>query len=195
MANTPASDTRLEFMIKLYPGGRFSGLLEGELSVGDRLEARGPYGVFILREHSDADLIFVGGGAGMAPIWSLLQSMAERGIDRKATYYYGARSRRDLFHLEQFAELQQRLPRFTFVPALSEPEADDGWEGETGLVTEVLDRREGDLGDYEAYLCGPPPMIDAAIPVLQAKGCGEARIFYDKFTITASEEEQEARQT
>jgi propane monooxygenase reductase subunit len=195
MANTPASDTRLEFMIKLYPGGRFSGLLEGELNVGDRLEAKGPYGVFILREHSDADLIFVGGGAGMAPIWSLIQSMAERGIDRKATYYYGARTRRDLFHLEQFAELEQRLPRFTFVPALSEPAPDDGWEGETGLVTEVLDRREGDLGDYEAYLCGPPPMIDAAIPVLQAKGCGEARIFYDKFTITASEEEQQARQT
>jgi propane monooxygenase reductase subunit len=194
MANTPASGRRLEFMIKLYPGGRFSGLLEGGLSVGDTLEARGPYGVFILREHSDADLIFVGGGAGMAPIWSLLQSMAERGVDRNATYYYGARSRRDLFHLEQVAELQRRLPRLTFVPALSEPEADAGWEGETGLVTEVLDRREGDLGDYEAYLCGPPPMIDAAIAVLQAKGCGEARIFYDKFTITASEEEQGARQ-
>jgi propane monooxygenase reductase subunit len=163
MANTPATDDRLEFMIRLYPDGRFSSLLDGGLNIGDSLQVKGPYGVFILREHSDGDLIFVGGGAGMAPIWSLLNSMAERGIDRKATYYYGARTQRDLFYLAEFA----------------------------GLVTAVLDRMEGDLADYEAYLCGPPPMIDAAIPVLQAKGCGEARIFYDKFTITASEEEQE----
>jgi propane monooxygenase reductase subunit len=191
MANTPATDDRLEFMIRLYPDGRFSSLLDGGLNVGDSLQVKGPYGVFILREHSDGDLIFVGGGAGMAPIWSLLNSMAERGIDRKATYYYGARTQRDLFYLAEFAALEKRLPNFRFVPALSEAEPGDDWDGETGLVTEVLDRMEGDLADYEAYLCGPPPMIDAAIPVLQAKGCGEARIFYDKFTITASEEEQE----
>ena len=191
MANTPATDDRLEFMIKLYPGGRFSSLLDGGLAVGDSLQVKGPYGVFVLREHSDGDLIFVGGGAGMAPIWSLLNSMAERGIDRKATYYYGARTRRDLFYFAELAALEERLPSFRFVPALSEADPRDGWDGETGLVTEVVDRREGDLADYEAYLCGPPPMIDAAISLLQAKGCGEARIFYDKFTITASEEEQE----
>jgi propane monooxygenase reductase component len=121
----------------------------------------------------------------------LLTSLAERGIDRKATYYYGARTRRDLFHLAALTALEERLPNFRFVPALSEAEPGDGWDGETGLITDVLDRREGDLADYEAYLCGPPPMVDAAIPLLQAKGCGEARIFYDKFTITASEEEQE----
>ena len=191
MANTPATDDRLVFMIKLYPGGRFSSLLDDGLATGDPLQVKGPYGVFVLREHSDGDLIFVGGGAGMAPIWSLLNSMAERGIDRKATYYYGARTRRDLYYLAEIAALEERLPSFRFVPALSEPEPGDGWDGETGLITEVLDRREGNLADYEAYLCGPPPMIYAAIAVLQAKGCGEARIFYDKFTITASEEEQE----
>jgi len=191
MANTPATDDRLVFMIKLYPGGRFSSLLDGGLAAGDPLQVKGPYGVFVLREHSDGDLIFVGGGAGMAPIWSLLNSMAERGIDRKATYYYGARTRRDLYYLAEIASLEERLPSFRFVPALSEPEPGDGWDGETGLITEVLDRREGNLADHEAYLCGPPPMIDAAIPLLQSKGCGEARIFYDKFTITASEEEQE----
>jgi propane monooxygenase reductase subunit len=195
MANTPATDDRLQFMIKLYPGGRFSGLLEGGLSPGDRLEVKGPYGVFILREHSDADLVFIGGGAGMAPLWCLLSSMAERGIQRKVTYYYGARTRADLFHLDEIRRLQDRLPDFRFVPALSEPGPDDGWDGETGLVTDVVDRLEGELGDYEGYLCGPPPMIDAAISTLVAKGCGEARIFYDKFTVTASEEEQDSEQT
>jgi propane monooxygenase reductase subunit len=193
MANTPTSDKQLDFMIKVYPGGRFSGLLEEGLSVGDELQIKGPYGVFILREHSDADIVFIGGGAGMAPIWSLLNSMHERNIDRKVTYYYGARTGKDLFYLEELEELATRLPRFEFVPALSEPEDDDDWDGETGLITDVVERLEGDLDDHEAYLCGPPPMIDAALPVLQAKGCGEARIFYDKFTITASEEEQESR--
>jgi propane monooxygenase reductase subunit len=190
MANTPATGDRLEFMIKLYPGGRFSGLLEGGLAPGDELEVRGPYGVFILREHSDADLVFIGGGAGMAPIWSLLNSMAERGLRRQVTYYYGARGQRDLFHLDELAHLGERLPGFRFVPALSEPAPDEGWDGETGLITDVVDRLEPDLTGHEGYLCGPPPMIDAAIDLLVAKGIGEARIFYDKFTITASEEEQ-----
>jgi propane monooxygenase reductase component len=193
MSNTPTTDKQLDFMIKCYPGGRFSGLLEGDLSVGDELQVKGPYGVFILREHSDSDIVFIGGGAGMAPIWSLLNSMDERNIDRRVTYYYGARTRKDLFYLDELEDLAKRLPRFTFVPALSEPEDDDEWEGETGVITDVVERLEGDLANHEAYLCGPPPMIDAALAMLEAKNCGEARIFFDKFTITASEEEQESR--
>jgi len=191
MANTPANADHLEFMIKLYPGGRFSSLLKDGLSVGDALTVRGPYGVFILREHSDADLIFIGGGAGMAPIFSLLSSMAERGISRRATYYYGARATRDLFYLEELRALERKLGGFRFLPALSEPTPDERWDGEVGLITDVVDRLEGDLSGHEAYLCGPPPMIDAAIPMLEAHGVPEAKIFYDKFTITASEEEQE----
>jgi propane monooxygenase reductase subunit len=180
-------------MIKIYPEGRFSGLLRDGLEVGDELQVKGPYGVFMLRQQSDSDIIFIGGGAGMAPIWSLLTSMAENGIQRRATYYYGARACRDLFYLDEMRALSERLENFRFVPALSEPAPEDNWDGETGLITDVVDRLEGDLSDYEAYLCGPPPMIDAAISTLQAKGCGEARIFYDKFTTTASEEEQDSQ--
>jgi propane monooxygenase reductase component len=191
MANTPAVADRLEFMIKLYPGGQFSSLLKEGLAPGDRLLVRGPFGVFILREHSDADLIFIGGGAGMAPIWSLLNYMAEKGVNRDTVYYYGARTRKDLFHLEELEQLSRRLDHFRFVPALSEPVDEGDWDGETGLITDVVDRLEGDLSGREAYLCGPPPMIDACIPVLEAHGLSEAKIFYDKFTITASEEEQE----
>jgi len=191
MANTPATDDRLEFMIKIYPDGRFSRLLKDDLKVGDALEVKGPYGVFMLRQHSDSDIVFIGGGAGMAPIWSLLTSMAESNVTRKATYYYGARTRKDLFYLDEMRKLAERLDSLRFVPALSEPATEDEWDGETGLITDVVDRLEGDLSSHEAYLCGPSPMIDAAIATLQAKGCGEARIFYDKFTTTASEEEQE----
>jgi propane monooxygenase reductase component len=184
MANAPAGG-RLEFMIKLYPGGRFSGLLaDGELLVGDELEVKGPYGVFTLRD-SERPLVFIGGGAGMAPILSLLRAMAQEGVARPAVYYYGAREQEDLFHLDHLAELTATLPGFRFVPALSHAE----WDGETGLITDVVDRLETDLAAVDAYLCGPPPMVDAATELLAARGLHETQIYFDKFTTTADAEE------
>jgi propane monooxygenase reductase component len=190
MANTPETSDRLEFIIKMYPDGRFSSLLDGTLAPGQRLDIRGPYGTFTFREKADRDMIFVGGGAGMSPLWSLVNSMATQGIERKVTFYYGARSKRDLFFAEEMLELAKRMPSFTFVPALSEAEDRDHWKGETGFITDVFDALEDDLSDHDAYLCGPPPMIDAAIPLLIAKGIPENRIYFDKFTTTASSEEE-----
>ena len=189
MANTPSTNGHLEFIIKVFPGGRFSGLLEGGISVGQELVVKGPYGVFMLREKSNSEIVCIGGGSGMAPIWSLLNSMAERGIERKATYYYGARTRKDLFYLDRLQQLEERLPGFRFVPALSMATPEDEWDGETGLITEVLERNlEAGQTQMQAYLCGPPPMIDAAIPVLVRKGISEDRIFFDKFTPTGKVE-------
>jgi propane monooxygenase reductase component len=183
MANLAAEPGELEFMIKCYPGGRFSGLLDGDLSVGDALEVTGPYGVFTLRTSSPRRIVFIGGGAGMAPILCLLRSMAEAGVERPATFYYGARRATDLFHLAELAELAERLPGLRFVPAVSE-ESNGDWAGEAGLITEVVDRLEPDLADVDAYLCGPPPMVDAAIALLEAKGVPEEHIYFDKFTTT-----------
>jgi propane monooxygenase reductase subunit len=172
-------------MIKLYPGGHFSGMLaDGTLQAGDELELRGPYGVFTLRE-SDRPLVFIGGGAGMAPILSLLRSMAETGVARPAVYYYGAREEEDLFHLDELRALADAIPGLRFVPALS----DAGWEGETGLITDVVDRCEADLAEVDAYLCGPTPMVDAATELLLRRGAPEARIHFDKFTTTADAEQ------
>jgi propane monooxygenase reductase component len=186
MANTTTSGDELEFMIKLYPGGRFSGLLaDGSLSTGDELKLTGPYGVFTLRPSSPRRIVFVGGGAGMAPVLSLVRSMAESGTERPATYYYGARGAGDLFHLQELRELEERLPAFNFVPALSEDWS--GWDGEAGLITDVVDRLEGDLADVDAYVCGPPPMVEAAIALLERRGVPEAHIYYDKFTTTAEQ--------
>lgn len=186
MANTPARDDVLEFMIKVFPGGRFSGLLDGELQVGQEIEAKGPYGNFMLREQSDSEIVCIGGGSGMAPIWSLLSDMAERGIQRKATYFYGARNRRDLFYLDKLEDLQRRMPNFRFIPALSMATPADEWDGETGLITDVVARHISDGREMQAYLCGPPPMIDAAIPVLNRKGIRDDHIFFDKFTPTGA---------
>src|SRR5947209_8186755 len=133
MANTSSRDTGLlEFVIKVYPDGRFSHFLDTQLAVGDRLDVTGPFGVFTLREGYETELVFVGGGAGLAPILSLLRSMAERGIQRRATFYYGARSRRDLCFEAELRALEQKLPGFRYVPALSEPGAGDAWDGEVG---------------------------------------------------------------
>jgi propane monooxygenase reductase subunit len=186
MAGLPSDRGRLEFMIKLYPGGRFSGLLaDGELAEGDELEIRGPYGVFTLRNSSTRPLLFIGGGAGMAPILSLLRALVEQGSTRAAVYYYGAREKQDLFHLEEMTALADALSEFRFVPALSH----QPWEGASGLITDVVDRSERDLTGVDAYLCGPPPMVDAAIELLVRRGLPEAHIYYDKFTTTADAEE------
>ena len=185
MANLPSDTGRLEFMIKLYPDGRFSGLLgSGEICAGSELEITGPYGVFTLRDQSPRRLVFIGGGAGMAPILCLLRSLQERGIERDAVYYYGARTEKDLFHREELEALAEALPSFRFVPALS----DADWDGEAGMITDVVERLEPDLKDVDAYVCGPPPMVEAAQGLLMAKGVPESRIYFDKFTTTETEE-------
>jgi propane monooxygenase reductase subunit len=189
MANTTSRDEGLlEFVIKVYPDGVFSRFLADKLAVGDRLDITGPFGVFTLRE-GDNDLIFVGGGAGMAPILSLLRTMAERGLQRKATFFYGARTKKDLCFETELHELEEKLPDFRYIPALSEPGDDDGWDGETGLITDVVKRLASDLTGAHAYVCGPPPMVEAALPLLAQLGVEEKRIYYDKFTTTGEPQE------
>ena len=161
----------------------FTHFLDTTLQVGDRLELTGPYGVFTLREGDD-DLVFIGGGAGMAPILSLLRSMAERGLTRKATYYYGARGRRDLCFEDELLALEDTLPGFRYIPALSEAAPDEDWDGETGLITDIVKGHAGGLAGVHAYVCGPPPMVEAALPLLATLGVAEKRIYYDKFTTT-----------
>ena len=88
---------------------------------------------------------------------------------------------RDLFLVDEMRALEKRLPDFRFIPALSAPEPGDTWDGETGLITEVVDRHSRARGRHEAYLCGSPCMIDACVKVLKEKGMPDERIFYDKF--------------
>jgi propane monooxygenase reductase subunit len=185
MANTNSRDSgQLEFIIKIYEDGAFSKFLDTKVQLGDHLDLVGPFGVFTLRER-DCDLLFVGGGAGMAPILCLLRRLAESESTRKATYYYGARTKADLCFEDELRSLEQKLPNFTYVPALSEP-SDDDWDGETGVITDVVKRNETDLADTDSYLCGPPPMVEAAMEMLPALGADEKHIFYDKLTTTGS---------
>jgi propane monooxygenase reductase subunit len=190
MATTPTSGSPVEFIIKKYPGGLFSDLLDGSLKVGDELVVDGPYGSFTLREWSDRPIVCIGGGAGMAPILSLLRHMAEEKIKRPVAFYYGARNLTDLFYLEEIATLGATLEDFRYIPALSEtwPEdwASTGLDGASGFVTDVCKSREADLVANEYYLCGPPPMVDAALALLEVNGVPLDQIHYDKFTTSVA---------
>lgn len=184
MANSPKHSNRLEFMIKIFKGGRFSTLLDEHLRVGDEMEVRGPFGNCIRREDHTGDMFLIGGGSGMAPLWSILNDMVEKGVKRNVTFFYGARTKRDLFYLDQFSEIASRFPGFRFIPALSEPLPEDNWKGETGLITKVVESylaKTKAAMELEVFLCGPAPMIDATIPLLRDKGVAADRIFFDKF--------------
>ena len=190
MATTPTGGDSLEFLIKKYVGGHFSGLLDNQLAVGDELELDGPYGSFTLREWSKRPIICIGGGAGMAPILCLLRHLVEEeAVERSVVFYYGSRNPTDLFYLDEIAQIGKVLPNFTFVPCLSDTWPDDwselGVEGQTGLVTDVVERQETDLAGSEFYLCGPPPMVDAAIALLDGQGVPIDQVHFDKFTTSA----------
>jgi Na+-transporting NADH:ubiquinone oxidoreductase subunit F len=140
----------------------------------------GPYGEFYLRD-TGAPILFIAGGSGMAPILSIVKDMKEKKIDRRAFYFFGAASQKDLFYVKELTQMQDELTRFTFVPALSHEPDDTGWRGERGLITEVVRRHMTDLAGFEAYLCGSPGMINACVTVLKEGGIPEEKIYFDKF--------------
>ncbi|MEZ5932153.1 MAG: 2Fe-2S iron-sulfur cluster-binding protein [Alphaproteobacteria bacterium] len=185
MANPPSETEKLAFIIKRYPGGAFSGQLDGGIDVGTRVQLRGPFGTCFRRQNHEGPLILVGGGSGMSPLWSILQDHAASGEQRPVRFFYGARSEADLFYLDEIRAIGETLTDFKFIPALSDVGDDAGWSGARGFIHEVLREHleKFDLDEEgDAYTCGPPPMIDAVIPVLQIAGVDGDRIFFDKFT-------------
>jgi propane monooxygenase reductase subunit len=190
MSNLPG-DGRIELMIKCYPGGRFSGLLEGAIRPGDAIGFTGPYGAFHLRR-SRRPVLMLAGGSGMAPIMSLLRQLSGERSERMVRFYYGARTARDLFALDEIEALGSALADFRFAPVLSEAGLGDPEEIARGFVHEFAAEyvATGEMEDFEAYMCGPPPMIDAATEALSDHGVEETRIFYDKFTIAADAAER-----
>ncbi len=185
MANAPGESTNLRFIIKKYPNGAFSSLLDGDLKVGDTLTAKGPYGTCFRREGRAGPMVLVGGGSGMSPLWSILSDHIASAEQRPIRFFYGARTRADLFYLAELKAISEKLDDFQFIPALSHAAEADAWEGETGLIHEVVARHMKSKtlsGAIDAYACGPTPMIDALLPVLQMNGVEPDHIFFDKFT-------------
>ena len=185
MSSRPLDKNKVEVLIRLVPGGIATTYVHEHLKEGDVMDLIGPFGEFH-RQDTDAVMICVAGGSGMAPFKSILHDLADNNLtDREVWYFFGARTTRDMFYLNEMKDLESRLPNFHFVPALSEPQEEENWQGETGLITDVLDRViKGKVGKdrkLEGYLCGSPGMINACNNVMTANGIPLEKIYYDKF--------------
>ena len=181
IASPPSRDDAIKLVVRLVPDGVCSTYIHRSLQVGDVILFTGPYGEFFLQEDSDRDVICVAGGCGMAPFRSIIQHLLEIGTDRNVTYFFGARTKSDLYYTEELQRLAEEYKNFRFIAALSAPDRSDQWAGETGFIHQVLDKHINNTENTEAYLCGPPDMIDAGIHVLVSKGMKEESIFFDKF--------------
>ena len=193
LANPPYEE-QLRFTVRIatpppgqpdIPPGVGSSYVFG-LNPGDRITLSGPYGDFLVDEESDREMCFVGGGAGMAPMRShILHQLNGLGTARKITFWYGARSRQEMFYHEEFQDLAERFDNFSYYVALSEPLPEDNWQGLTGFIHESLYeaylKDHEDPAEIEYYLCGPPPMIAALEKMLDNLGVDPDMIAYDEF--------------
>lgn len=182
IASDPAVKNSIEMIIRYVPNGTATTFVFKALQKGDKVTITGPYGTFFLQEDSERDIVMVAGGSGKAPIRSILYRLRATGMTRRVRYFFGARAVRDLYYTEELRELEREFPNFQYIPALSEPMEGDDWDGETGLITDVLDRLSGDLSESEAYLCGSPGMIDACVKVLARNNIKDENVYYDKFS-------------
>jgi Na+-transporting NADH:ubiquinone oxidoreductase subunit F len=180
IASDPADKKNIEFVIRLVPGGICTTYCFTKLKIGDNIRLKGPYGQFRLTE-TNAPIVFIAGGSGIAPIKSMLYHMKNTSSKRKATFYFGANRVKELCCTELMREFEKGLADFRFVPAVASPEPDEKWDGQTGLVTKVVREDLKNVNECEAYLCGSPGMIDASIKTLKEMGMKEENIFYDKF--------------
>ncbi len=192
MANYPEEKGILKFNIRVaspppgttFPPGKMSSYCF-KLKAGDKVTVFGPYGEFFVND-TDAEKIWIGGGAGMAPLRSqIFDELKRRGRETKMSYWYGARSLREMFYVEEFDELAKEYPNFEWHVALSDPLPEDDWSGHLGFIHQVvLDNYLADHPapeDCEYYLCGPPPMIAAVLSTLDSLGVEPENIKFDDF--------------
>lgn len=173
--------TRVYFHVRQVPGGAFSSWLHQKAAPGAELRFTGPRGNFALRPGT-GPIVGVAGGSGLAPILAMLAEAAAQGVTRPVHLFFGARAQRDLYAEAEVARLAAAWQGgFTYYPVLSEEPPDSGWQGRRGLVSAALEQLGPALTGAAAYLCGPPPMVDAAIAELRRLQLPFEQIYFDKF--------------
>jgi Na+-transporting NADH:ubiquinone oxidoreductase subunit F len=193
MANHPAEGNRVMLNVRIAtPPPRTTGLPPGvassyifNLKPGDKVTVSGPYGEFKIQE-TEREMVYVGGGAGMAPlraqIFHLFHTLK---TNRKVSYWYGARSLREVFYEDEFQAIEREFPNFKFNIALSEPQPEDKWTGMTGFIHNVLHaeylKNHEAPEDCEYYMCGPPMMAAAVRKMLDGLGVANEDIHFDDF--------------
>ncbi len=187
IANPPAESGHVDLQVRRVPGGRGTGWVHESLKVGDRVTFSGPYGRFFVRRSRGGPLLFLAGGTGVSSPRSMVLDLLAEGYGEPMTLIHGVRTAADLYDRDLFEGLVAKHPNFRYVPALSaEPEGSD-WSGERGFVHDVAVRLfDGQFEGMTAYLCGPPPMIEASIGALMKGRLFEKHIFTERF-LTASD--------
>lgn len=180
VSSPPSWDNKIELLVRLIPGGLGSTYLHN-LQIGEEVKFTGPYGEFVLDNDIETELICVGGGCGLAPMRSILRHVCEVLPNQKCWLFFGARTTRDLMYEEEFQQLSLEMPNLHVHYAISEPKHSPQWQGETGFIHERVDAHIGPGSKRQAFLCGPLPMIEATMKVLDEKGVSRDRIFYDEF--------------
>jgi len=198
MANHPAEGNIIKLNIRIATPpwdrskGHFKNVNPGVCSSfvfsrkpGDKVSISGPYGDFFIKD-SEKEMVYIGGGAGMAPLRShIFHLFKTLKTNRKVSYWYGARSLQEIFYEEDFRELERNFPNFTFHIALSEPKEEDNWDGPVGFIHQVAyDKYLSTLEEpeeIEYYLCGPPVMNDAVQNMLYNLGVPQEMIDLDDF--------------
>jgi len=186
LANAPHDDASLQLHVRHVPGGLFTDQAFSSMKVRDILRFNGPHGTFYLREDSKKPMILLAGGTGFAPIKALVEHAIAENCARPIYIYWGAKARVDLYLPtlgEQWAAAHSNIQ---YTPVLSEPAADDGWTGRTGLVHQSVTVDHQNLSNFQVYACGSPGMIDAAKRDFMAAGLPEEEFFADAFTFAAS---------
>ncbi|HAW57930.1 MAG TPA: NADH:ubiquinone reductase (Na(+)-transporting) subunit F [Bacteroidales bacterium] len=180
---TPPFDRKTGGFMKVNPGICSSYIFSRK--PGDKVAVSGPYGEFHIKD-TNREMMFIGGGAGMAPMRShIFDQFLTKQTTRKATFWYGGRSLRELFYIEDFKKIEQQFPNFKFYVALSEPKPEDNWTGYTGFIHQVIMdnylKFHPEPEEIEYYLCGPPPMNAAVLRMLDDYGVPPENIAYDDF--------------
>ena len=180
---TPPFDRKRGGFKKVNPGVASSYIYS--LRPGDEVTVSGPYGEFFI-EDTEREMMFIGGGAGMAPMRShIFHLFKNLHTKRKVSFWYGGRSRKELFYEEEFREIERENGNFSFHIALSDPQPDDRWDGPTGFIHQVILenylKEHPAPEDIEYYICGPPLMLQAVLKMLDSLGVEPEMIHYDDF--------------
>jgi len=193
MASFPAEGNRIMLNVRIaspppwtpdVPPGIASSYIFN-LKTGDEVVVSGPYGEFFTKD-TKREMVFIGGGAGMAPMRSHIYDLLKtKQSNRKISFWYGARSLREMFYDDEFKALAKKFPNFSYQVGLSEPLEEDKWTGPVGFIHQILFdnmlKHHEDPTEIEYYMCGPPPMIDAVDKMLYDLGVEPDMIAYDKF--------------
>ena len=189
IANAPAevaASGEIELNVRMVPGGKGTGYLHQQLKVGDRLRLAGPYGRFFVRGSARRPMVFMAGGSGLSSPRSMILDLLGGGCTLPITLVYGQRTRDELYYDAEFRALADQHPNFRYVPALSGEAEGSGWSGACGFVHEAAKTHfNGSFAGHQAYLCGPPPMVEACIATLMQGRLFERDIFTEKFLSAA----------